>query len=81
MSHVTADAPPIMTIVGNKDPLITLDQPKAFHEALRKAGVKEELVIIEGADHDFYSIDKDGEATKKMFGFFDTCLKGGEGAK
>lgn len=81
VSHVTPDAPPIMTIVGSEDPLITLDQPRAFHEALRKAGVKEELVIIEGADHDFYSIDKNGEATKKMFGFFDKCLKGAEGAK
>ena len=77
ITHVTPDAPPILSIYGSKDPIVDEAQPKAFHDALSKAGVEEELMIIEGAAHHLDSLNKnDDEADKRMFEFLDRHLKG-----
>jgi acetyl esterase/lipase len=78
---VTPDSPPILTIVGTADPLITLDQPKAFHDALKKAGVPEEMMIVEGGEHDRKSFAKDSGADERWEAFFDKYLKGTPPAK
>ena len=81
LAHVTPDSPPILTIVGTADPLITLDQPKAFHEALKKAGVPEEMMIVEGGEHDRKSFAKDSGVDERWEAFFDKYLKGALPAK
>jgi acetyl esterase/lipase len=81
ISHVTPEAPPVLTVVGTADPLLSLDQPKAFHEVLRKAGVAEDLMIVEGADHDRKTVNADGKADARMYEFFDTYVKGSRPGK
>jgi acetyl esterase/lipase len=76
ITHVTRDAPPILTIVGTQDPLFSLEQIKGFHEALKQAGAVEELMIVEGAEHDRKSFGDETGALDRMFAFFDKHLKG-----
>lgn len=73
--HVTAGAPPILTFIGSEDPLVPVAQAEAFHAALKKAGVEEELVIVEGQDHDRENINHDDKAFERMYAFFDEHLK------
>ena len=49
--YIDANDPPILTFHGSADPLVPVDQGKLLHEALKKAGVREKLVIVEGAGH------------------------------
>ncbi len=76
ISHVTADAPPVITVIGSADPLVSVRQPRAFHAALEKAGVEEELLVVEGAEHSLASVNgKTGEADDKVFAFLDKHLR------
>jgi acetyl esterase/lipase len=52
ITHVRPGVAPVLSIVGTADPFIPLAQPQALHEALRKAGVAENLVVVEGGGHD-----------------------------
>ena len=76
VSHVTAGAPPILTFIGTEDPLVPVAQAQTFHAALKQAGVEEELVMVEGQDHDRENINHDGKAFERMYAFFDKHLKG-----
>ena len=76
VTQVTTGAPPILTVHGTKDPIIPIEQPKAFHEALRQAGIKEELLIVEGAEHSLASVNTpDNAGEKRMFAFLEQHLK------
>ncbi|NIA13985.1 MAG: alpha/beta hydrolase fold domain-containing protein [Nitrospiraceae bacterium] len=75
-SHVSAGAPPILSVIGTADPILKLGPFKTFHQSLRDAGVAEELLIVEGAKHSNKSIDKYGGAIAKMHAFFDKHVKG-----
>jgi acetyl esterase/lipase len=81
IAHVTPNAPPVLTIVGTADPLITLDQPKAFHDALKKAGVPEEMMIVEGGEHDRKSFKENSGVDPRWEAFFDKYLKAPPPAK
>lgn len=56
---VNKNVPPVMTIHGTADDLVPISQADDLHAALKKAGVTEKLIRIEGANHDF------GGKTKK----------------
>ncbi|MDF1850223.1 MAG: alpha/beta hydrolase [Verrucomicrobiales bacterium] len=49
--HVTKDDPPFLIMHGSADPGVPVTQSQRFHDALKKAGVASELVILEGAGH------------------------------
>ena len=49
--YIDANDPPILTFHGTADNLVPVEQAKLLHEALKKAGVKEKLVILDGAGH------------------------------
>jgi acetyl esterase/lipase len=51
VTHISGDDPPVLTFHGTHDGLVPLQQSAGLHEALRAAGVTEQLVIIEGAGH------------------------------
>jgi acetyl esterase/lipase len=51
VTHVKAGAPPILTFHGTLDPLVPVEQAKRLHEALKKAGVTEELVLVANGLH------------------------------
>jgi acetyl esterase/lipase len=49
--HVTKDDAPTLIFHGDKDTLVPLEQSEIFVEAIKKAGVECELVVIPGAGH------------------------------
>ena len=48
ITHVRKDLPPIITLMGDKDPITPYAQGMKLHEALDRAGVPNELVTIWG---------------------------------
>jgi acetyl esterase/lipase len=75
LTYVNQGDPPVLTFQGTLDPLVPVDGAKRLHEALRKAGVKEHLEIIEGGSHGFAGPVQ--QRTLKMaFEFLDETLKG-----
>ena len=51
ISFVSQDDPPVMQVHGDNDNTVPIKHARKLHERLKSAGVKTELVIIEGANH------------------------------
>ena len=51
INYVRAGLPPILTIHGNGDPIAPYAQSVRFHEALTKAGVRNQLLTISSDTH------------------------------
>jgi len=51
LTYVRADLPPILSIHGDKDPLVPYDEATRLHAALKKAGAPNELLTIPGGGH------------------------------
>jgi acetyl esterase/lipase len=51
LTYVRKDLPPILTIHGDKDPLVPYDHAVRLHDALTKAGAPNKLLTIEGGGH------------------------------
>jgi acetyl esterase/lipase len=49
--HVSQDDPPFLIMHGEMDKVVPVQQSRAFAEALRKAGVKVNLVVLKRAGH------------------------------
>jgi acetyl esterase/lipase len=74
ITFVTKDDPPTLTIHGTADTLVPPDQAERLDQALQKAGVPHELLLLEGQGHGFRgeAVNKSREA---MYRFFDEHLK------
>ena len=55
VSLVRKDGPPVLTLHGDNDDLVPIEQAEALHAVLKSAGVKETLVRCPGGGHDFGS--------------------------
>jgi acetyl esterase/lipase len=51
VTYIDACDPPVLSFHGDSDLLVPMSQSEILHEALRKAGVEEELVIVPGQGH------------------------------
>ncbi len=51
ISFVSPEDPPIMQVHGDADVTVPIEHARSLHEQLKSAGVKTELVVIEGANH------------------------------
>ncbi|QOJ17957.1 MAG: alpha/beta hydrolase [Phycisphaeraceae bacterium] len=69
---VDADDPPVLIVHGSQDNLVPLSQSEIFEKALHEAGVKAELIVVEGAGHGF----RDADSTIRCAEFFDRHLGG-----
>ncbi len=58
INHVRAGLPPILTIHGDADPLVPYSQAVRLHQALDKAGVRNQLLTIPGGGHDGFSAEQ-----------------------
>jgi acetyl esterase/lipase len=52
INYVSADAPPVLIIQGGQDVLVPVAQSERLHAALDRAGVKNQLVVVDDAGHD-----------------------------
>jgi acetyl esterase/lipase len=73
LMHVSSDDAPTFLVHGDKDDLVPISHSYNIVEAFDRAGVKNELIVIEGAAHGF-----DAKGNKRMFDgiikWFDQCL-------
>ncbi len=74
MNYVSAAAPPVMILQGGKDDLVPAAQSERLHAALDKAGVKNELVVIDDAGHDGPAFSTP-EVQVKVIHFLNEVLK------
>jgi len=51
VTYARAGAPPILTIMGDKDPILPYEQAVELRDALDRAGVPNQLLTIQGAGH------------------------------
>lgn len=74
ITFVTKDDPPVLMLHGDADPLVPLGQSEILLEALKKAGVEAELVVIKGNGHGGPGFGTP-EMQDKIAKFFDMHLK------
>ena len=74
VTYISDDDPPVLTLHGSADKLVPPSQARLLDEAMKKAGARHELLILDGQGHGF-----GGESQKKametMWSFLDTQLK------
>jgi len=64
LTYIRKNLPPILTIHGDKDGLVPYSHAVRLHDALNKAGVKNQLLTIPGGGHGGFSPDE----MAKIFG-------------
>jgi len=52
ITYVNAASPPVLILQGGKDDLVPAAQSRRLHTALDRAGVKNELIMVDSAGHD-----------------------------
>jgi acetyl esterase/lipase len=81
LTYVTPDDPPFLILHGDQDDLVNLGQSQKLYDALAKAGVPAELIIVQGAGHGLkplngdYTVPTRAQVTELMIAFLDRCLK------
>jgi dipeptidyl aminopeptidase/acylaminoacyl peptidase len=53
LTHVTATAPPTITVLGRCDDIVPVEQADLLDRALVVAGVAHETCLLAGSDHGF----------------------------
>lgn len=74
ITHVSKTDPPFLIVQGDADPLVPASQSEMLAEALKKAGVECELVILKGASHGGPQFNTP-EMREKYLAFFEKNLK------
>jgi acetyl esterase/lipase len=74
ITHASKDDPPFLIIHGDKDPLVPLSQSEILLDALKKAGVEAELIVIKDGGHGGPGFAA-RENQDKIAAFFDKHLK------
>lgn len=59
MTYVRKGGPPVLTLHGTQDLLVTVEQAKMLHLALKTAGVSENLILVEQGGHGWSGADLD----------------------
>jgi len=71
VSYVSSDDPPFLLMHGDKDTLVPVSQSQQLNSLLMAAGVKTDLIIVQGAGHRMF----DDSFFRKVELFFDQTLK------
>lgn len=77
IKQLTRDDPPMLILHGTADTTTPVDQSVRFNEAAKKAGVRSELLLIEGAPHSFHLQPKQQDLRSVVLVFFNKHLKPG----
>jgi acetyl esterase/lipase len=74
VTFVSKDDPPVLTLHGDKDELVPVQQAELLDEKLKAAGAKHTLMVFKGQGHGFQGASA-VEANKAMWDFFEVNLK------
>ncbi|MEJ0089895.1 MAG: alpha/beta hydrolase [Limisphaerales bacterium] len=74
MTYVATENPPVLILQGGKDDLVPAIQSQRLHEALDKAGVKNQIILLDDAGHDGGAFSTPGIAAK-VNGFLNDIFK------
>jgi acetyl esterase/lipase len=69
LTYVRAGVPPVLTIHGDADPLVPHSEAVRLHEALNKAGVKNQLLTIPGGGHGDFTAEQEIKAYETIHAF------------
>ena len=75
VTHASKDDPPVLILHGTRDATVPMEQSRLLAEALKKAGVAHELILVEGAPHSFHLEPKEKDLRPVVIGFFNKHLK------
>ena len=53
INHISPQSPPTIILQGKKDKSVDRDQSITLHDALQKAGVQTQIILLESAGHSF----------------------------
>ena len=74
LTYVDKNDSPILMFHGDKDPFVSLEHPRRLQQALEKAHVPNQLIIVKGGGHGWTGVQQE-ETTKQMSDFFERILK------
>ena len=75
VSHASKGDPPVLILHGTGDKTVPVEQSRLMAEALKKAGVEHDLILVEGAPHSFHLEPKEKDLRPVVIGFFDKHSK------
>jgi len=73
ITYVRADSPPVLTLHGDKDRNVWIEQSEALERKMKEVGAHHEFVVIPGADHADFLTFRSKEQI--IFDFLDSHLK------
>jgi len=73
--YVDKNDPPVLMFHGDNDPYSPVERAQKFEEALTRANVSHELIIVKGGGHGWTG-ELQEETSRQMTQFFDRILKG-----
>lgn len=76
LTYIRPGLPPIITVHGEFDDVVPYQHAVRLHEALTRAGVKNELVTIQGGKHGWFSDKETLDAYDKIWKFLNTNAPG-----
>lgn len=76
LTYVRPGLPPIITVHGDQDDVVPYSQATRLHDALTKAGDKNELVTIHGGMHGWFSDQETLAAYDKIWKFLGANVPG-----
>jgi acetyl esterase/lipase len=69
LTYVRKDLPPIITIHGDKDPVVPYSHAVRLHEALDRAGAANQLYTVRGGEHGMFSDEQNRKAFEAVVRF------------
>ncbi len=74
ITYVSEDDPPVLTLHGDQDALVPIEQARKLDEKMKAAGASHTLMVFAGQGHGFGGEDQQ-KAMNAMWVFFDEHLK------
>ncbi len=74
ITYVSKDDPPVLTLHGDQDALVPIEQAKTLDEKMKAVGASHTLMVFEGQGHGFGG-EHGKKAADATWEFFDRHLK------
>jgi acetyl esterase/lipase len=74
VSWLSPDDPPVLTLHGDQDDIVPVSQARLLDDAMKKAGLSHELIVLEGQGHAFMG-ESGKRAEAALWAFFEKHLK------